>query len=149
MKTEHYKRVEQFMVNAEQVVPEKPCIPPEEIRRLRANLIFEEAMETINALGYDLKLDSDHRILGIEKDEDLECNIEEVADGCADISVVTIGTLIAFGIKDRPILEEVDGANLRKFEEGCYKREDGKHMKPPGWTPPKIMKKLEEQGYQT
>jgi predicted HAD superfamily Cof-like phosphohydrolase len=62
----------------------------------------------------------------------------EVVDGCADISVVTIGTLIAFGVDDETVLEEVDASNLRKFEPGSYRREDGKWIKPPSWTPPDI-----------
>jgi len=65
-------------------------------------------------------------------------DVEGVVDGCADISVVTIGTLIAFGVDDEPVLEEVDSANLRKFGPGGYRREDGKWMKPPDWTAPDI-----------
>ena len=67
-----------------------------------------------------------------------EVDLEGVVDGCADISVVTVGTLIAFGVDDEPVLREVDEANLRKFAPGSYMREDGKWMKPPNWTPPDI-----------
>jgi len=59
--------------------------------------------------------------------------------------VVTIGTLIAFGVDDEPVLEEVDQANLRKFGPGSYERDDGKWIKPPDWTPPDILGVLERQ----
>jgi predicted HAD superfamily Cof-like phosphohydrolase len=62
----------------------------------------------------------------------------EIADGCADISVVTIGTLSACGIADLPILEAVDDNNLQKFGPGGYRREDGKWIKPPGHKPPDL-----------
>jgi predicted HAD superfamily Cof-like phosphohydrolase len=69
----------------------------------------------------------------------------EVADGCADVSVVTIGTLSACGIADKPLLKEVDESNLRKFGPGYSKREDGKWIKPPDWKVPDIAKVLNEQ----
>jgi len=140
MPTPHYNRVKEFMQRVGQDTPEIATEPSEKIRILRAKLILEEALETVEALGV--------RVLneGVEVTEDGlvydapgEVNLQEVADGCADISVVTIGTLIAFGIDDDPLLKEVDASNLRKFGEGSYRREDGKWMKPPGWTPPDIM----------
>ena len=80
-------------------------------------------------------------------DGDAPC-LEGIADGCADIKVVTTGTLSAFGIPDMMIQEEVDAANLRKFSEGGYRREDGKWMKPPDWTPPDIDGILELMGWE-
>lgn len=176
MQTEHQKRVEEFMRKAEQDLPVKPIIPSLEIRRLRAKLILEEALETIEALGFKV-LDLEYLdINDIEFHELQEPDLEKIADGCADLSVVTIGTLSACGIKDKSLLEEVDGANLRKFEIpicpvhgkpmkysdinkwywcelGCdstaygpYKREDGKWVKGPNWTPPNIKRVLKEQG---
>ena len=51
MKSEHQKRVESFMRLAKQDVPEKVTIPSDEVCRLRASLILEEALETISSLG--------------------------------------------------------------------------------------------------
>lgn len=117
-KSSHYQRIESFMKLAGQEVPATPQIPSKEVRLLRAKLILEEALETINALGcavyhqqgiHELTMDSAHLHL------DYEPNLVEIADGCADISVVTIGTLIACGIHDTELLEEVDKSNLAKF----------------------------------
>jgi predicted HAD superfamily Cof-like phosphohydrolase len=148
-KTDHQKRVEQFMRLAGQDVLTSPCLPTTAVRLLRAKLIFEEAMETINALGFEVyAIDGMHQVLVDEISIiPSQCgpDLIEIADGCADISVVTIGTLSACGIADRPLLEEVDDSNLQKFGPGSHRREDGKWIKPAGWVPPKIGKVLGEQ----
>ena len=112
---------------------------------------LEEALETVEALGVQVALTDadgkpiiDRKALAFSAPNDVD--LEGVVDGCADISVVTVGTFIAFGVDDEPILEEVDAANLRKFAPGSYRREDGKWMKPPGWTAPDIMGTVERQG---
>ena len=142
MSTPHYDRVKDFMQRVGQPTPERLTLPDEQTRILRAKLILEEALETVRALGVQVRTggaDGD-----VIDDENLtfqaagEVDLVEVVDGCADISVVTIGTLISIGVDDEPVLEEVDASNLRKFEPGSYRREDGKWMKPPGWTPPDI-----------
>ena len=127
------------MQKAGQDTPASVTVPGETTRLLRARLILEEAMETIAALGVDIHVNG--CTLSLEECE-LEpggdINLEGVVDGCADISVVTIGTLVAFGVEDEPVLAEVDKANLRKFGPGSYAREDGKWIKPPDWHPPNI-----------
>ncbi|MGB1048433.1 MAG: hypothetical protein ACPG3U_01970 [Rhodothermales bacterium] len=140
MPTPHYARVKEFMQKVGQDTPEGATIPDAKIRILRAKLILEEALETVSALGVSVHSHG-HEVTegGLEYAAPNEVDLKEVVDGCADISVVTIGTLIAFGVDDEPVLEEVDASNLRKFGEGSYRREDGKWMKPPGWTPPDIM----------
>lgn len=146
MRSKHQRRVEDFMKLAGQNVAYFPKTPSEEIRRLRATLIFEEARETLDALGFGVELTGPH-----PKDFKLigggPCNIIEVADGCADISVVTIGTLSAFGISDKPLFKEVDDSNLRKFGPGSSRREDGKWIKPKDWVAPDISKILTQMGW--
>ena len=146
MPTPHYTRIAEFMTMAGQATPATPTIPDEETRLLRAKLILEEALETVRALGVDVTLRTDDGDVGSISSEahdhifsiDGDVDLEGVVDGCADISVVTIGTLVAFGVDDEPVLEEVDRANLRKFGPGSYARDDGKWIKPPDWTPPDI-----------
>lgn len=140
MPTPHYQRIKEFMQKAGQDTPEGAIEPDAETRILRAKLILEEALETVEALGVRVHANG-HEILedDLHYTSDGPFDLEMVVDGCADISVVTIGTLIAIGVDDEPVLEEVDAANLRKFGEGGYRREDGKWMKPPDWTAPDIM----------
>jgi predicted HAD superfamily Cof-like phosphohydrolase len=142
MPTLHQQRIRSFMQNAGQDTPAEPIIPDASTRILRAKLILEEAFETVAALGLTARLNGGANVEVTASDLVFEptgeVDVEGVADGCADISVVTIGTLIAFGIDEEPLLEEVDAANLRKFGPGGYRRDDGKWMKPPGWTGPDI-----------
>ncbi len=147
MPTPHYNRVKTFMQKVGQDTPEIATIPDEKIRILRAKLILEEALETVDALGVSVEIEGTPLIEeGLQYSAPGDVDLKEVVDGCADISVVTIGTLISFGIDDDPVLQEVDASNLRKFSEGSYRRDDGKWMKPPGWTPPDIMGAI-DSGY--
>lgn len=160
----HQRRIDELMLKAGQALPTTPTIPDEATRLLRAKLIMEEALETIDALGISVGA----RLCSHEPDTDLyeglvfenlsfmpQSILEEtgrispsslteeerlclIADGCADLSVVTIGTLSACGIADIPILEAVDENNLQKFGPGGYRREDGKWVKPPGHKPPDL-----------
>lgn len=145
MRSEHQQRVDAFMQLAGQELPPVPVMPCAAVRKLRANIIFEETLETINGLGFAIK----ETAPGVYKLEEMfEPNLIETVDGCADLRVVTTGTLSALGVSDIPLQEEVDLNNLRKFGPGSYRREsDGKWMKPPGHQPPDILAVLRAQGY--
>lgn len=145
--TPHYERVRAFMQAAGQDTPSAVTMPSEEIRRLRAKLILEEALETIEGLGFhvlrETTNDDDRRDpISIEdvtfQQTDAPPSLEGIIDGCADVSVVTIGTLIACGVPDETLLRLVDENNLAKFGPGGFRREDGKWTKPPGHKPPDI-----------
>lgn len=150
LRSEHQRRVADFMRLAGQNVPDLPTEPTEKERLLRAKLMFEETMETIRkGLGVSVAcgIDSD------EKDGEWVvpeffisgpfCMVETI-DGCADVMVVTTGTLAACGIPDEPFQKLVDENNLAKFGPGHTIREDGKLIKPPGHKPPDIAGKLVE-----
>ena len=146
MPTPHYKRVLAFMRKAGQDAPSRPSVPDSSTRVLRAKLILEEALETVRALGIRAHIGArEVEMSSLAFEDSGEPDLEEVVDGCADISVVTIGTLIACGVDDEPVLEEVDNANLRKFGPGASVRWDGKWIKPPDWEPPDIQGVLARQ----
>lgn len=128
---DHLTSVRVFMTKAKQTTSFNVRCPSPEERLLRAKLIYEEAMETIEALGVDY-------ILGKFVDAGEESyNPLEVLDRVADMSVVACGTLIACGLDGvyPEALERVDRNNLSKLGEGSYLREDGKVMKPPNYVP--------------
>ena len=142
-KSDHYQKVEAFMVMARQSTPQFPMEPSKETRILRAKLILEEALETLAALGVQANLFYDGDRISIENgnlffevlsDFDLEGTI----DGCCDLKVVTTGTLVACGIPDTAFQDAVDDNNLEKFGPGHQIRPDGKLVKPPGHKPPDI-----------
>lgn len=143
MKSQHYLRITKFMELAGQAVRTKPAIPTLEERKLRAKLILEEALETVEALGFsvDFAPNVETETISIEHLQfvgDVEPNLVEIADGCADISVVTVGTMISCGFPDVELLRMIDESNLKKFGPGGHRREDGKWVKPSDWTPPDI-----------
>ncbi len=158
----HQHRIDTFMAMADQELPSSPKEPSPETRKLRASLILEEALETIrDGLGVNVymieSVDGVEDTYGTEKiyltgpynklyfDTDGKFDMIETVDGCADLSVVTIGTLSAIGVDDLVILEEVDNNNLAKFGPGGKRRDDGKWEKPPGHKPPDIEGVLAKQ----
>lgn len=163
--SDHQQRVNHFMRLAKQDVPSAPTIPSPEVRALRARLILEEALETIDALGCTVTanvagmemgemiyekitakgLKAGHVVIKAEHDPDLT----EIVDGCCDVMVVTTGTLSACGVNDAQPQRMVDENNLAKFGPGHTIREDGKLIKPPGHKAPdlagEILRQVEEQ----
>jgi predicted HAD superfamily Cof-like phosphohydrolase len=144
-KSHHQLRVEDFMRLAGQEVPEIVGIPDEKTRELRARLILEEALETVEALGFLHYSKIDRSVENyLQNCQRQEPDLEKVIDGCSDLKVVVTGTLSAFGVPDKAFQEEVDSNNLKKFGPGGYRRDDGKWVKPPDHQPPQIAKMVEE-----
>ena len=95
-------------------------------RDLRANLLREEFNEYLEA--------------------ELNDDLVEVVDGLLDIIVIAWGTLLSYVGEEKATraAEEVFNSNLKKVVgEGLpIFREDGKVLKPEGWTPPDIAKAI-------
>lgn len=96
----------------------------EALRALRRNLMREEVREYFDA----------------EEADDLT----EIVDGLLDMIVIAWGTLLAYVGEDvaRIAAEEVVRSNLSKVDGSLgpiVRREDGKILKPEGWTPPDIV----------
>ena len=149
------QRIEKFMGligTASQRVPSSPIMPDVSIRELRAKLILEECLETVRDLGFAPMIDfgemNGRRYLSKDDITLISTGKETlvgIADGCADIAVVTTGTLSACGLSDVSIQECVDMNNLEKFGPGHSFREDGKLIKPPGHKPPDLDSLIKEQ----
>ncbi len=147
---DHEMRVCEFMNKAGRDIPLFPEIPDEKTRLLRAKLIHEECMETLDALGVSVSLDLDLSLSGEDEISYTyrathEPNLVEIVDGCCDIKVVTTGTLLACGVDPEPVQILVDESNLAKFTGDGHKNADGKWVKPSDWQPPDIAQELERQ----
>ena len=133
------------------VDPLTPTVPPDDRVRFRARLIAEEALETIAAMfsdgkGYQSALDRiGFALSSFIKEAPVKVDMVAFADGCADLDYVTEGARQEFGIDGAPIAAEVHRSNMAKV--GGPMREDGKVMKPPGWTPPDVAGELRKQGW--
>jgi predicted HAD superfamily Cof-like phosphohydrolase len=75
--------------------------------------------------------------------------VAEVADGGIDLIYVCAGLLHALGIPDpHSLWAEVHRSNMAKVDRKTKKvlrRPDGKVLKPEGWTPPNLVRKVEVQ----
>ena len=123
-----------------QVPPSRATMPDEDTRELRARLIMEEALETIQALGCTLCVRGEEAFnfkTDVRIRSEHPPDFEGIVDGCADLMVVTTGTLSMCGVDDMPVLREVDRSNLTKFRDGWHRREDGKIVKSPFYSPAK------------
>lgn len=131
-------------VKPEMALPDEPTIPSEAVRRLRARLILEEAIETVHGLGFSIELNmtspDDDEVDGIDSLNlvaNRRADLEEIIDGCCDVSYVAIGTMLACGVPDAPHMELVNKANNAKFPGGVATiNEHGKFQKPEGWKQP-------------
>lgn len=107
----HYNKVKDWMTKFGQATPNKPAIPEFAVRKLRAKLILEEALETIKALGFE--------VMGNNIEELHEPNLVEVVDGLCDLHYVAFcGTSIALGLSEAQMnaaFEEVHRSNMSKL----------------------------------
>jgi hypothetical protein len=170
---ENQKRVKQWMQDFGQETPDKPGAPSDAVRLLRAKLIFEEAMETIDALGVEVLHDEyPVRFRNCDFLVTDDANLVAVADGLADLEVVNTGTAIACGIDLQPCFNEVMRSNDSKAwtsqeiaaceangptPQGStiggptgngrfiVKRADGKALKSPSYSPANLAPILEAQ----
>ena len=110
---------EQFDIHVSPI----PSIPDEPTQILRKRLIQEEFEELQEALQ--------------EKD------LPSIAKELADLLYVVYGTAVSLGIDMEPIFQEVHRSNMSKV--GGFKREDGKWVKPPTYSPAKIEPLLNKQ----
>ena len=81
-------------------------------------------------------------------DAEVENNRAEIADGLLDQIVVHWGTMLAYFGPELSVLlaNSVGDSNLSKIlsDGSVLKREDGKVLKPEGYSPPRIREILEE-----
>ena len=93
-------------------------------------------------LYVDLIIEEFKELMNAYKDRD----IVEIADACADLKWVIEGLEHTLKLPQQKIWNEVARSNLSKISPNgkVIKREDGKVLKPEGWSPPNIKEILEK-----
>lgn len=178
-----------LMKQFEQEVKESPELPDPATRRLRARLVFEEALEFVRACGCTVTMASNGSSEGeqtpviddiaVELDPNSTPDLVEYVDGCIDQLVVTYGALNAAGIQAQSAWDEVQRSNMSKAWPHCsvcdavlergsasdlvhpgdsyahggawqtvlkvHKRDDGKFIKAPTYSPANLKRVIEEQ----
>ena len=148
----------EFHTAVDQPVLEVPTVPDDKRVRLRAALIAEEFLETLQAMFDDNSIvDPAFTKTGemwrkikaqlhfIIERADVVVDLEAVIDGLADIDYVVEGTRLEFGVDGAPIAAEVHRTNMLKTTGEIAP--NGKRLKPPGLKPPDIAGELEKQGW--
>jgi predicted HAD superfamily Cof-like phosphohydrolase len=100
---------------------DSPDIGSEELIELRIKLLREEVEEYAEAARTG--------------------DLVEVLDALADIGYILAGTILNHGMQNiyDDAFNEVHRSNMAKLVDGkVLRREDGKVMKPQGWTPPQL-----------
>jgi predicted HAD superfamily Cof-like phosphohydrolase len=118
-----YQEVKYFQTAVGQNIGERPQFPNIRERKLRMDLMLEEMKEYMESE---------------EKDD-----LENLAKELADIIYIACGTAASYGIPLDKVFEAVHESNMAKLVDGKpIRREDGKILKPEGWSPPDIKKIL-------
>ena len=105
---------------------DEPGLGPDELIELRIKLLTEEVEEYAEAARSG--------------------DLVEVLDALADIGYILAGTIINHGMQHiyDAAFDEVHRSNMAKLVNSkVLRREDGKVMKPEGWTPPQLAQFLE------
>jgi predicted HAD superfamily Cof-like phosphohydrolase len=125
-----------------QEVREKPehMTPPE--LALSSSLVEEEHNELQEAMGFEPIDDCGGPLHGYKNC--LEIDLAHTAKEIGDLIVVALGVANRLGIDMDPVMEEVHRSNLSKLE-GGHRRDDGKWVKGPKYTPADIQAVLDEQ----
>jgi predicted HAD superfamily Cof-like phosphohydrolase len=108
--------VERFHRLFDILVQQTPGQVDDRTRVLRERLIQEEFEELKEAMG--------------------KRDLAAIAKELADLLYVVYGTAVSYGIDMGPVFREVHRSNMSKV--GGYKREDGKWVKPPTYSPAAI-----------
>jgi predicted HAD superfamily Cof-like phosphohydrolase len=141
-----YERVKEFHETFGHPVGDKPEIPSDDRQELRLSLIFEEAIELAEAMGFNPQwVKSQVEIMlyhdgPVEKETDLIA----VADALGDLDYVVNGAALEFGIDLPKVTAEVHRSNMTKLgpDGKPIYREDGKVLKGEGYEPPNLKKVL-------
>lgn len=156
LESSHYQAVKQFALLAGNQVPDKPQDLSPKDAELCARLILEEAMETIHALGVDIRIKAEcdryapvsFGCFSLQAVRPMD--LVEVIDGICDTHVVSTFTQVLCGVTGVEVQNAVDRNNLDKFDPalGGYRCEvTGKWIKPKNHPKPPIAEILVAQGW--
>jgi len=125
MEGTNFELVGDFMEAMSQEVLDVPTLPSWDVQDLRIELIEEELRELV---------------VGVENKD-----LVEIADALTDLLYVVYGAGHSFGLDLDACFAEVHRSNLSKLgEDGRpIKREDGKILKGPNYSPPDLKSIIE------
>ena len=122
------EQVQVFHQAMEQPIRTTPSSLPAAERALRANLIYEETLEVIGALGLHTVEDGNDSLSAPGQPEPV---LEQIKELC-DLLYVIFGTAVQMGVDLQAFFDAVHENNMTKATGPV--RPDGKRLKPEGYT---------------
>jgi predicted HAD superfamily Cof-like phosphohydrolase len=128
-----------------------PTVPSERTIRFRLDLLGEEFVELLDE-AYDDRaaIDQLRAVLSWFRDvspvrKDLARRLPGLVKEAVDVAYSAEALLVSAGVDGSPVFRLVNASNMAK-EGGPLRPNDGKLLKPPGWTPPDVAGELRRQG---
>jgi predicted HAD superfamily Cof-like phosphohydrolase len=149
--------VREFTSGAGQPTPDKPCVMNNDEVIFLTKMILDETMELMATIllpkeskNIMKQLIDDSKDIPKEKYAQGEeyKKIADQADALVDIYYYSLNAACKKGINLSSIFSVVHGANMAKRDPKTnkfLKREDGKIIKPEGWTPPDVEGEIKRQ----
>lgn len=141
-----YERVREFHEVFGHPVGDRPVVPNDDRQELRLALIFEEATELAEAMGFNAESVKTAVCTMLYHDGPVEgeTDLIGVADALGDLDYVVNGAALEFGIDLPKVTAEVHRSNMTKLgpEGKPIYRADGKILKGEGYEPPNLEKVL-------
>lgn len=129
-----------------------PTMPPDDRRILRAKLIMEEAIETVNAMGFGVYAEGSVAELtpkSFELVDDYKPDLVKTAKELSDLRYVVDGSNLEWGIPQEAVLMETHRSNMSKLDANgkpIY-RKDGKVTKSAMYFDPSTAEVLKDYGW--
>ena len=101
----------------------------------------DQSVDKWNVEQFNMYVDLIDEEVGELKEAIAACDTKEILDALEDIVVVTIGAIHSAGFDGEGAWKEVMSTNFAKIDKETgkvRKREDGKVLKPLGWTAPEL-----------
>lgn len=127
-----------------------PTVPSLDQRLLRVKLLAEELVEFATAAGVVLTIEQRplqppamghyETAVSVREARNAEVDLIECADGLTDLRYLVDGGNLIFGFDGDALLAEVHRSNMSKLgaDGKPVRREDGKTLKGPNYSPPDI-----------
>lgn len=154
---DYYLKVKEFtQATSPSVIPSKPQKMTAAQLVLLTSLVIEELIELITASTGDAvhaqtlimyaMSRAGEKSIELPKDEDEQIAAEQ--DALVDLVYVTMNGAAKTGVDFDAVFNLVHDANMKKVNPATGKvlrRQDGKVVKPEGWTPPDIISEIKRQ----
>ena len=140
MTTDRSEMAREWQTKLGRIPPASPTFDAmdEDLRVAHANVIFEEALELIEALGCQVAYSEEIKLISVVPSDDGPQSLVEIAHESADLCYITETTACMLGIPTEEVFAEVHRANMtRILEDGTLLRHP-KRTKHPAYVPPNI-----------